>query len=266
MANFSSYLAVFKIGIKNQLAYKADYIVSLLFRIARPLIMLMVWTVIYLNTNTPTIGGLTLAGTTAYFFLVMPISILINESITDVMQDDVQGGAVASARVKPMSYPLNVLSRSLSVEMADIALLTLPLLALIFFVFHLTLTPTSILLFLVEVLLGMVIINLIGFFIGTMAIRLTNIYGLASVVWGILWLLSGSMMPLSFFPEYAQHLLALSPFPILCYLPISTLLGTATNTQIVSGIIYALAWAVALALLAYFWWRKISKSMGSAGG
>jgi len=266
MVDLSGYIALFRIGIKNQLAYKADYVVYLLFRISRPLIMLAVWTAIYLNTGASTIGGLTLAGTSAYFFLVMPVSVAINESMTDTMQDDVQSGAVASARVKPMGYPLNVLARSLAVSAADIVLLTLPLLAITFLAFRLAPPPLSLFLFLIEVLVGIATLNLIGFFIGTMAVRLTNVAGLASAVWTVLWMLSGGMMPLSFFPTYAQNLLALTPIPIWCYLPVSTLLGTLSDAQIVSGILYTVAWAVALAVLAYVWWKRISKSMGSAGG
>ena len=240
--------------------------VYLVFRIARPLIMLMVWTAIYLNTSAATIGGFTLPETLAYFFLTMPVMLLIDDLVTDVIQDDVQGGAVASARVKPMSYPLNVLSRAFAVGAVDMVLLAVPLFALTFFAFHLTLTLTTLALLIVEVLVGAVIVNLIGFFIGTSAIRLTNVYGLYTAVWTVAWLLSGMMMPLNFFPPYAQQLLMLSPFPVMCYLPVATLLGTLSVAQMTSGILVALAWAAALAVLAYVWWKRVSRDMGSAGG
>ena len=80
------------------------------------------------------------------------------------------------------------------------------------------------------------------------------------------WLLSGMMMPLNFFPPYAQQLLMLSPFPVMCYLPVATLLGTLSVAQMTSGILVALAWAAALAVLAYVWWKRVSRDMGSAGG
>jgi ABC-2 type transport system permease protein len=266
MANLSGHLAVFRMSVKTQLAYKTDYFISLLFRMARPLILLMVWTAIYLNTGTSTIGGLTLSGVSAYFFLVMPVILIINEAIIDTMQADVQNGSVASSLIKPMNYPLNVLSRSLGTYAADIVLVALPLLVLTFVVFHIAATPLSLFLFLIETLVGIAIVSLIGFFIGTLAIRLTNVYGLATVVWGVMGVLSGAMIPLSFFPAYAQNLLMLSPFPIQCYLPVATLLGTVSNAQIFVGIAYGIGWAVLLLALAYLWWGKMSKSMGAAGG
>jgi ABC-2 type transport system permease protein len=266
MESLSGYLALFRMGIKDRLAYKADYVIWLLFRIARPLIMLMIWTAIYLNTSATTIGGFTLAATSAYFFFSMPVTVAISESVSEIMQDDAQSGSVASARVRPMSYPLNVLFSSLSLEAVDTVLLVLPLLALTFFAFHLVPTIASLSLFLVEVVIGLAIVYLIGFFVGTTAIYLTNIYGLIATYSIMVWLLSGAMMPLSFFPLYAQQLLALSPFPIMCYLPIATLLGTAGSAQIAGGILVSLAWVAVLSALAYFWWKRISRDMGSAGG
>jgi ABC-2 type transport system permease protein len=266
VANVSGYLAFFKIGIKKQIAYKADYFVSLLFRMARPLIMLAVWAVIYLNTGMPTIGGLTLAETSAYYFLAMPMMGLFDTAVIDTMQDDVQSGAIASARVKPLSYPFNVLFRSLSVGAMDILLLVAPLLIIAFLAFHITLTPTSLALFLVEALVGIATINLIGFFIGMATIRLTNVYGLASTFWTVWWIISGMTVPLSFFPTYVQNILALTPFPITCYLPIVTLLGAVSDAQIIGWTFYAFVWVVALSMLAYFWWKRVSKEMGAVGG
>ncbi len=266
MANIAGQFAIFKLGVKNQMAYKADYVASLLFRIVRPLILLTVWAVIFLNTGAPTIGGLTLTETAAYFFLVMPVTVMIGEDVTDTMQNDVQAGAVASARVKPMSYPLNVLFRSLAVGAVDIAVLVVPLLLITIFAFHLTLTPVALLLFVAEALIGLAIVNLFGFFIGTMTIRITNVYGLSSVFYNLTWLVSGAMMPLNFFPSYVQGLLALTPFPVMCYLPVATLLGGVSVQQAVTGIAYSFAWAVALTALAYVWWKRVSKGMGSVGG
>src|SRR5271157_4215997 len=236
MANISGQFAIFKMGIKNQMAYKADYIASLAFRITRPMILLAVWTVIFLNTGTPTIGGLTLTEMSAYFFLIMPVTVLIGEEVVETMQNDVQAGAVASARVKPMSYPFNILSRSLAVGAVDIALLVVPLLLIIIFAFHLALTPVTLALFIVEALMGLAVVNLFGFFIGMASIRITNVYGISSVFYSSTWLLSGGMMPLSFFPSYVQGLLAMTPFPMMCYLPVMTLLGAVTDAQAVSGI------------------------------
>lgn len=266
MPNFSGYLALFNIGIKNQMAYKADYLVSLIFGILRPLIMLAVWGVVYAATESPSIAGFTLASTAAYFFLAVPITISTNAEVIDIMQDDIDRGAIASSRIKPMSYPINVLFRSLSSQFVDMVLLVLPLIIISVIAFHLTPTPVTILLFIAEILIAMAFVHTIEFFIGTMAIRLTNIYGLAITLWETLFLLSGGTVPLNFFPSSVQQILMLSPFPVVCYLPVVTLLGTISQAQIISSSAFALAWTLVLLALAYFWWKFLSKSLGVAGG
>ncbi|VVB77469.1 ABC-2 family transporter protein [uncultured archaeon] len=266
MVNLSGNFALFKATIKSQMAYKTDYAISLVFGIIRPLILLAVWGTIYIGTGLSTIGGLTLASTAAYFFLAIPVTMSTNEDVVEIMQGDIQQGAIASSLVKPMSYPLGVICRSLGGVSLNVVLLALPLMLLSIAVFHLALTPSMVLLFVVELIIGSAFLHIVNFIIATLSIQLTNVYGMMITMWDITTLLSGATIPLNFFPAAVQHVLLLLPFSMVCYMPVMTLLGMVSEAQVLSGIAITLAGTALLAVAAYFWWRHVAKMMGSAGG
>ena len=142
----------------------------------------------------------------------------------------------------------------------------IPLLLITIIFFHVSFTYIDLALFIAELVIGFMIANLIGFLIGTLAIFITEVYGLAAVVWSIMFLLGGGVVPLSFLPGRISYILYLLPFQNMGYLPTATLLGLATSTEIVKGTVVGIAWITGLFILSYFWWKRVNKYITSVGG
>lgn len=264
--NLSGYLALLVIEIKSQLVYAFDFIASFIAKLVRPLIMLAVWAAVFLNTKATSIGGFTLTVTTSYFFLMAFMSILIDEDIEEMIQGDVQSGGIASALIKPLHYPFKALSGSLGSYIVFLVAVGLPIFLIMLTFAPLHLTALSLTLFAVEVAVALVIFNVIGFLIGTLALYFTSVTSIANTVFSIAAMLAGLTIPLNFLPRYILSALELTPFPILGYIPVTTLLGTTGASEAIFSISVSAVWALALLVFAYFWWKRVVRNLSSVGG
>jgi ABC-2 type transport system permease protein len=264
--NIQGYWATFRTSLKAWMAYRMDYALTIIFKIGVPLIMLAVWTAVFLNSGVSKIGGFTLTDTYSYFFLMSLFSVAIWSNIDYTMGTDVRHGAIVTSLLRPLSYPFTVLSKSLSSWVIYFVTVAIPLLVIISFVAHLAITPYTLSLFAIELVLGLVLINLLAFFFGTFAIPLIYVDAFLSFTWTLESVLEGSIIPLNFFPAYAQHILLLLPFPMLAYLPAVTLLGSASSSVILTGIFTTALWILVLIPLVCLWWKRMYKKIGSIGG
>ncbi|MEK7540252.1 MAG: ABC-2 family transporter protein [Patescibacteria group bacterium] len=78
-----------------------------------------------------------------------------------------------------------------------------------------------------------------------------------------IFLTGGKFIPLSLFPEWAQHILTFLPFHFMTFTPLSILLGQPTFLAYLPGVAIALLWLVgALILLKLLWLRGIKTYEG----
>ena len=266
MEVFDTYAGVFKVSAKNLLYYKMDFVFSVLFSIGSALVMVFVWTVIFAGTNQTSIGGFTLQSMYAYFFLFSAVSTFANSQIFSYIQDDIDEGTITVAMVRPYNYVMQLFMVSLSNTLVASAIMSLPMIAIAMLFAHMYLNLYTACLLIASLAIGYAVSSIISFLIGTVAIFTTNIYGFRYVYWTLLSLAAGGTVPLSLFPQSISNILYALPFQNMGYLPAAMLLGRISTAQVVNGIVVGAVWAVALAVFAFFWWRKAKRHITSVGG
>lgn len=257
--------ALVEIGIKNSLAYKLDYLFSFGFRIVFALLMLFVWSAVYTSSHTGSIGGFTINQMYAYYFLAGVIYIIMTTEIDQQLQQDIQSGDVTVAMIRPISYVYQLFFNSFSSNFLYM-LGVIPLLAIAAFFVHFSITPLTVLLLVAELLVGFMIANLFDFIIGSLAVYLTQVWGIMVVTYNLQFLLSGGLLPLSLFPSWASNILLLLPFQMELYTPAATLLGTMPVATMVQEILVGAVWAVVLFAISALMWRKMRKGITAVGG
>jgi len=254
-------------GFKQQLAYKLDNFISLFFKIALSLVMIFVWTAVFANTHAKEIGGFTLNSMYIYFFIVNAIFFIsYNDMPAYIMQSDVKDGAIATALIKPVRYPLQLLFSSIAANLMDLVTFVLPFLAITLLIGGITISTQTLVFFIAEIILAYVITTLFGFLLGTLSVYFVSIWGILAVTNTICFLLGGGIMPLSIFPEWASKILVLLPISLSLYTPAATLLGMLSTQSILASLLVGSIWAVSLFVFSIFWWQKVSKRITSAGG
>lgn len=262
-----SYVAMIKVNLKNALAYRMDFILSALFGIALSLLMIFIWTAIYSNSGTNSIGGFSLPTIYTYFFIIAATYALTNVSISDQMQTDIRDGNIAAALVRPVSYIQQVVFGTIGGQsILSVFVVAVPILIIASLLVHLSLSIVSIALFSVEIVIGLGISVLVDMFVGTLAVYLTEVWGLSTVMWAVESLVGGAIIPLGLLPKpYSSIALAL-PFQLFGYTPAVTLLGTVPMQMILNEILIGLIWLAGLYIFVRFWWKRIEKNLTSVGG
>ena len=78
--------------------------------------------------------------------------------------------------------------------------------------------------------------------------------------------LSGSMIPLWFMPEWMTPVLSALPFSSIYFTPVQIYLGQLTAQEILTKFLVQLAWIVVLYLCGNIFWEKGKKKLVVQGG
>ncbi len=264
--NVGSYLGAIEMSIKADLAYKADYLLNLFFKFLQVLLLIFIWTAIYLGTKVSSIRGFTLPDIYLYFLVVYALRSLMNMNLPYEMEDLVLDGNIAVNYTRPVNFPLQLFFMGFGEDLLSILLTGIPILIFALAISHAMLSAFSIAAFVIEVLLAYAIISVIGFLIGTMSLKFVYISSLINITWLIVLLLGGGVMPLNFFPATIQHMLLMLPFAIVLYVPAATFLGTISNSTILFSIGISTVWLVVLLGIATVAWNRARKLIASARG
>jgi ABC-2 type transport system permease protein len=147
-------------------------------------------------------------------------------------------------------------------------LLTLPTAIVVGFVFPVQ-APASrqnFALFLVTVLGSFFLMGAINFMIGTCAVPLKSILALIRAKFWLIELLSGLLVPMTFFPSPAQRVLAWLPFQYIAYAPLQIYLGKLNGTDALRAVAAQWAWVLILLCAAHLWWNRCAKKITIHGG
>lgn len=260
------YIGVLRVGIRNNLYYRADFIIGTLFTVAYAVLMIFLWTVVFTSSGQSQISGFTLQNIYAYFFLFMAFFAFAEPNIAHLMQNDVKDGTIVIGMIRPMSYLTQLFLTSLSRVFVGIVTFVLPLLIVAALVAHIPVTSYGLALSAAVVAIGFVVYGIISFLIGTLSLFMTDIYGLRYILSTLVYVVAGGVVPLSMLPQYAANIAYLLPFQTMGYLPVTIFMGIASTSAIINGIIVGCVWAAVLAVFAFFWWKRVKVRITSVGG
>lgn len=184
------------------------------------------------------------------------------------MADDILSGDAAKYFIKPISFPLTQIIKSVTVLISRIAFPSLLIISGIiirpdYF------SPVSGINFFFAVLfalLGLVAWNQLMILIGTIAFWGTEINSLLTVVDLILNLIKGAYIPAFLFPATVKKLLRLTPINYFIALPIQIYQQTVNYQQIVSALVIIIGWIGILYLAIKLFYKKALKHYQVFGG
>jgi ABC-2 type transport system permease protein len=177
-------------------------------------------------------------------------------------------GKIAMDLIKPVSMQWMWISRAMGESAFRLGLLTVPTAVVVALVFPVQ-GPASrenFGLFLVSVLGSFFLMGAINFMIGTCAIPLQSILALIRAKFWLVELLSGLLIPMSFFPDRIQNVLAWLPFEHIAYTPLQIYLGKLDHAAALRMLGIQWFWVLALLALAHFWWGRASRKITIHGG
>ena len=104
------------------------------------------------------------------------------------------------------------------------------------------------------------------FLVNLSAFWTPNALGIGRFAFGLSQFLSGFMLPLRFFPDWFNHLCALTPFPSMINTVVEVYLGVVKGPDMWLAILTQAGWFLGLALLAQLVMRLGIRTLVIQGG
>lgn len=260
------YLEFSRVGFVNILAFRLRYFTGIITYFLNVTIYYFIWTAVFRSSTH--LAGYTLAQIITYVSVGWIIRSFYWNTIDQEMAYEVIEGKIAMDFIKPVSIQWMWIFRAMGESAFRLILLTLPTAVVIAFIFPVQ-GPASwnnFALFLVGVVGSFFLMGAINFMIGTCAIPLKSILALIRAKYWLIELLSGLLIPISFFPGRLQKVMAWLPFEHIASTPLQIYLGKLDRMHALRALAVQWFWVIALLALANLWWSRASRKITIHGG
>jgi ABC-2 type transport system permease protein len=265
------YLHVLAIGIQNTLVYRVNFLFRAGFGLIPLAGTLYVWRAIYASKEAGAlIGNYALSGMVSYYLLVTFV-----DALTAVAEDDwqiaadIKDGNISQFLLKPLDYLAYRLCLYLSGRAIYTTVALLPVAIFTYVLRENFMWPanaTTLGLFALSVMLAGLLQFFIAYLMALLAFWVLDVSTFIFIQFAFEYLASGHLFPLDILPAWLAQLLKLTPYPYLCYFPVSIYLGRVTGAELWLGLTIQAAWvALGYALARYVWSRGIRKYSAVGG-
>jgi len=266
MSALAPYLEFARVGFVNILAFRLRYYTGIITYLINVTVYYFIWSAVYRGGGQ--IAGYGLAQMVTYVSVGWILRSFYWNTIDQEMAYEVIEGKIAMDLIKPVNVLWMWFSRAMGESAFRLGLLTVPTAIVVALIFPVQAPASTIhfALFLVAAVGSFSLMAAINFMIGTWAIPLKSILALIRAKYWLIELLSGLLIPISFFPGSIQKIMAWLPFEHIAYTPLQIYLGKLDIHQSLLALGVQWLWVVALLWLADFWWNHASRKITIQGG
>jgi ABC-2 type transport system permease protein len=214
-----------------------------------------VWFAIYDYNSLDTLNGFTLEEMLNYQAWNLVVTYMIRSHRSSSLSDDIRLGKITSFLVYPFEFWRYYYSSYFGFQMIQVIVAIITILVLYSLGLITNLSPSSIINgFLFSLSVGVLWCTL-EFLAGTAAFWLEETWVFRYVLELTAVLLSGAIIPITFFPEMLQKILVYTPFPYLGSIPIQIFSGTYEN-DILLAYFSIIIWISIFSYITKIVWKK----------
>lgn len=271
--HFRRYRGFYRGAVLNALAYKINIYGWLFQGIMTLLAGILLWVAIYSEHPGETINGFSLALMVEYLLMcqVGPTIGMGADQSFGIVSEDIYKGEIATSLTKPVNYRFKCYVMSLGNASATFVILFVPLFLIAWLIIvygfgNAWFTWYNFLLFLLASFFALTINDSFDFLFGEMTFYTQSYFGLMVIKDTLFGLLSGSLIPFSFFPSWASNILSYLPFASLVSTPVNILIGRYDLKSSLFFLLLSFGYASLLFLISYYSNKKMMKRVTSVGG
>ncbi|MEM7533894.1 MAG: ABC-2 family transporter protein [Chloroflexota bacterium] len=273
--NWRAYLEFAKKSFQEQIAYRSDLVIRVIALFFSFYLLTIFWTALYGNaaTTEQAVEGIPLSSMITYAILSAVTGGLLNVFgilqvyISYWMSRKMRTGEIISDMLKPTDFQFYLLAHSLGRLVFNL-IFSIPIVLVAFLIFELD-PPTSreaLGLFVLSLSGGYLLLFLIDFLISLSAFWTTQTRGIGGMTRLVVALLSGSFVPLWFFPDWAKGTLTYLPFASIYHTPLSIYIGRIAEADAMQAISVQVVWIVLLFILSRIIWQRSRQKLMIHGG
>lgn len=270
LAGIRKYTKILRISLVERMVYRADFMISTVFRFLPLVTTLLLWQAVYASSGQEELAGYTHSQMVAYLLLVQ-ISRMFSSmpGLAGGIARDIRDGNLKKYLLQPIDMVAYLLSYRIAHKIAYIVTSALPY-ALLFFLcrdyFDGLPDVVTLLGYVAALLLGFVL----GFFfetmIGMVGFWFLEVTSFLYIINTLNFFVSGHMFPLDLLPPFWADLLRALPFQYLAYFPAQVFLGKVSGNALWQGLAMEVAWALLFIVLTRWFYRLGLKRYSAYGG
>lgn len=260
------YLEMIRIRFLMMLAYRTDYYTGILIYSINIGAYYFLWQAIYGDKSS--IEGLSAVQMTTYVAIAWMARAFYFNNIDREIAQEIKEGKVAIELIRPYSYLGMKTMQGLGEGIFRFFFFSIPGMVLVSLIFPVSLpgNPATWGLFGVSLFLSFIINTQINLLTGIMAFFFYNNAGLIRAKRVIIDLFSGLLLPISFYPLWAQDIMKYLPFQGISYIPSMIFTNGFAGQAVGGALLQQLVWAVILFLPIRFIWSIAKKQLIIQGG
>jgi ABC-2 type transport system permease protein len=263
------YLAFVRNAFLKMLAYRARYYVGILNYLVFISVNYFIWQAVYSGREAGAlIKGFSLEEMVTYVTVAWIARTLYYSNIDYYMNDMVKTGEIVVQLLRPVNFQLMMTAQAFGESLFRLIFFTIPC-GLVYLLIFPILPPASfgsLLLFLFSTAVSFVILTELHFITGLAAFYFHSINGIIRAKFFIVQLCSGLLLPIPFFPAWAQVLLNVLPFRVIAYVPLQFYLGKMPIQQMPSVFVNQIVWIGVLWILGRILSQRAFSKLTVQGG
>lgn len=248
------------------LAYRSGFIFAILNNLVYITIAFFLWRSIFQGAEE--LRGLTFDQTFLYVTLASSLMVMLKTWTDWEISHQIVSGSIIMSLVKPINYQWLMMSQSIGFSMMNFLTVVVPSVVFLVFVFQVPFFSGIGLLFLpLALVFSFILNNTIDYMVGLTSFYTESIWGISATKDIVILFLSGSLIPLQFFPDWAQQILKLLPFQAMYHLPLMMLIEPEQPVMTyVRSLGVQVLWIAALLTLARLFYKRAIRVLRVAGG
>lgn len=263
------YLAVVKATWQEYLAYRTNFLLQVIGSFVTQLVIIALWYSIFKDLNAETIGSYRLPEMITYLLGAGIInSFILYSSQGDEVNDDINRGYLSNFLTKPLNIPVYWLSRDLCRRLLTLILGIGEYLVILLIFSKYLVAPSSLgflLLALTAILLGGILHFFLFYIFSIIAFWMDQTWGPRFVIRVIMIVATGSLIPLSFFPDVWQKIFNVLPFKFMVFIPLQIYLGKISFDNIFWELLTVIIWILVLFKISSWVWQAGLKRYSAYG-
>ncbi|WP_044749487.1 ABC transporter permease [Bacillus alveayuensis] len=260
------YLEMIRIRFLMMLAYRTNYYTGIFIYSINIGAYYFLWSAIYGGKED--IQGLSIAQMITYVAISWMARAFYFNNIDREIAMEIKEGKVAVELIRPYHYLGMKTMQALGEGIFRLVFFSLPGMVIVSFIFPLKFSAdlSTWGFFALSILFSFIINTQINLITGMLTFFLFNVDGLMRAKRVVIDLFSGLLLPISFYPLWAQEIMKWFPFQAISYMPSMIFTEGFQGHEVIEAILLQAFWAIILIIPIQLMWSIAKKQMVIQGG
>lgn len=262
--NLEPYIEFAKKAFAREATYRMEVFTEVGSLIVRVYLLRSLWTALYAQNAAPM--NLPLHSMITYATVALLMSLILEVDGTRLIREKLREGTIATDLMKPISVPFYFFSDGFGQTILH-ALLVIPSVLFALLLVHIDVPSLAVFgVFLLSFVLGYLVNFFVNFLMNSVAFWTLETFAIQLIVRWVSDLLSGQIVPLTFFPGILGRIVFALPFAAIYSTPLLIYVGVIKPDAYVRYLFIQVLWLALFSFLSWAVWQAASRRVVIQGG